>query len=52
MKKFYLQETIGGWRQVPVFEGSYEECLEKYWEVINSGSFAVVSEEDLEIDYL
>lgn len=50
--KFYIQETIGGWKQVPVFEGSYEECLEFYERVFQSGSYAIVSKEELEIDYL
>lgn len=50
--RFYVQETIGGWKQTPVFEGSYKECLEFYEEVFHSGSFAVVSEEELEVDYL
>lgn len=28
MQKFYVQETIGGWRQTPSFEGTYEECVQ------------------------
>ena len=26
MLEFCVQETIGGWKQVPCFFGSYEEC--------------------------
>ena len=51
-KKFYLQETIGGWRQVAAFSGTYEECKERYNEVINNGHYSVVAEEDYEVDYL
>lgn len=25
---WYEQETIGGWRQNPMFSGSYQECLQ------------------------
>jgi|GEM_PF-1058836 len=24
---YVVAETIGGWRQVPMFEGTYEECV-------------------------
>ena len=51
-KIYYLQETIGNYKQVPAFSGTYEECQKKYEEVLNSGSFAIVSEDELEIDYI
>lgn len=53
MNKFYVQETIGGWRQTPVFEGSYNDCV-KYLNERNDSrnSFGIVSEEELEVDYL
>ena len=53
MTKHYVQETIGGWRQTPVFEGSYNECVQYLIERNDSrSSFAIVSEEELEVDYL
>lgn len=53
MNKFYVQETIGGWRQTPVFEGTYNECVKYLNERNDSRSaFAIVREEELEIDYL
>lgn len=53
MDKYFVQETIGGWRPIPIFEGTYNECVQ-YLNTCNDSrsSFAVVSEEDLEVDYL
>ena len=28
MEKYFVQETIGGWKQTPSFEGTYEECVQ------------------------
>lgn len=47
---FYCQETIGGWRQVAVFSGTYEECLE-FCEDQN-GQYYIVPESEYEVDYL
>lgn len=54
MEKYYVQETIGGWKQTPVFEGTYEECVQYQKNNCNDGrsSFAIVSKEELEVDYL
>lgn len=56
MKKiFYVQETIGGWRQNPIFEGSYEECkryMEENFLYQRQTAYNIVSEEELEVDYL
>ena len=53
MTKYYIQETIGGWRQTPVFEGTYNECVQHLNTCNDSrSSFAIVREEELEVDYL
>ena len=53
MTKHYVQETIGGWWQTPVFEGYYNECVQYLSKCNDSrSSFAIVSEEELEVDYL
>lgn len=46
---FYLQETIGGWRQNPVFEGTYEECLHK---IEGFPECYIVPSWEMEVDYL
>ena len=49
-----MQETIGGWKQTPVFEGSFDECqdfLETNCDYSRS-SFAIVNKEAVEVDYL
>jgi hypothetical protein len=51
MTTYYVQETIGGWRQNAIFQGSKEEC-EKYLESCHNGHYAIVAEEDYEVDYL
>ena len=50
MEEFCVQETIGGWRQNPVFFGSYEEC-EAYLAGQN-GNYAIVPADSYEVDYL
>lgn len=50
--KYYLQETIGGWRQVAIFEGTYEECLKFRNEYCFSGNWAIVNEFEYRVDYL
>ncbi len=54
MKKemYYVQEKIGGWKQNAVFGGTFEECEEYYDECCHNGSFAIVPEQDYEVDYL
>ena len=50
MEEFCVQETMGGWRQNPVFFGSYEEC-EAYLDGQN-GNYAIVPADSYEVDYL
>lgn len=55
MKKYYVQETIGGWRQNAIFEGTLEECEEYFdshfcW--YGTNCYAIVPEEEYEVDYL
>lgn len=54
MEKYYVQETIGGWKQTPICSGTYEECVQYMNNNCNDSrsSFAIVSEEELEVDYL
>ena len=49
-KGFYVQEKIGGWRQNAVFSGTYEECRE--YDISHNGQYAIVSDDDYEVDYL
>lgn len=49
--KFYVQETIGGWRQNAAVVGTYEECA-AWLEGQHGGSWAIVPEEEYEVDYL
>lgn len=54
MDVFCVQETIGGWKQTPVFEGAFDECqdfLETNCDCSRS-SFAIVNKDVLKIDYL
>lgn len=53
--KYFVQETIGGWKQNAIYSGTYDECL--YFEQehnLNSGtsSFAIVHESEYVVDYL
>lgn len=50
--KYFIQETIGGWRQNAIFEGTYEECQEYMEEWCHNGNYALVAEDDYEVDYL
>lgn len=50
--KYFVQETVGGWRQVAIFEGSYDECLEYRNSNCFHGNWAIVSELEYEVDYL
>lgn len=50
-EKFYVQETIGGWKQNAIFSGSYNEC-EEYLSDLHNGSYAIVSSEEYTVDYL
>ena len=50
--KFHVQETIGGWRQVSVFEGTLEECQEYVTERCHNGVFNIVADCDYIVDYL
>ena len=50
--KYYVQETVGGWKQVPVFEGSRAACYDYLASRRSNGSYSVVSYRDLQIDYL
>lgn len=54
MDVYCVQETIGGWKQTPMFEGTFEECqdfLETNCDYSRS-SFAIVTKDVLKIDYL
>lgn len=54
MDVYCVQETIGGWKQTPMFEGTFDECqdfLETNCDYSRS-SFAIVSKDVLKIDYL
>lgn len=51
---YYIQETIGGWRQNAVFQGTYEECQE-YWDenpMLYYGNYSIVNISEYEVDYL
>lgn len=54
MERFYVQETIGGWRQTPILEGTYEECAKYLNDYCNDSrsSFTIVGENELQVDYL
>ena len=54
MEKYYIQETIGGWRQTPVFEGTYEECVQYLKDYCNDSrtSYNIIDENELQVDYL
>lgn len=47
---FYCQETIGGWRQLASFKGTFDECWE--WLGDKQGSWDIVPEDLYEVDYL
>lgn len=49
---YYVQETIGGWRQNAVFQGTYNECEKYIAEWCHNGCFNIVSEDDYEVDYI
>ena len=48
--KYYVQETIGGWRQNAIFDGTLNECEEYMKDCY--GNFSIVHEDDYEVDYL
>lgn len=50
METFFVQEVIGGWNQVPCFEGTLEEC-EIYIRENNSNRSLFVTDSP-EVDYL
>ena len=47
---FHVQEIVGGWRQVSIFEGTYQEC-QKFMKSC-FGSFYIVSDDEYVVDYL
>ena len=49
---YYVQETIGGWRQNAAFIGTYEECQDYLNTWCTNGAWSIVSEKDYEVDYL
>lgn len=54
MDVYCVQETIGGWKQIPVFGGTSDECqdfLDTNCDYSRS-SFAIVNKEAVEVDYL
>lgn len=50
--KYHVQETIGGWRQMSCFEGTKEECNAFLEERCFNGNYAIVSDDDYEVDWL
>jgi hypothetical protein len=50
-KIYYAQETIGGWRQNAAYCGTYEQCQEWIADQ-NGGSWAIVPEDEYEVDYI
>ena len=51
--KYYIQETIGGWRQRAIFQGTLKECEEYYEDNhLHNGNYRIVSEDEYEEDYL
>ena len=49
---YHVQETIGGWRQVPVFSGSKTACYDYLANSCSNGSYSIVADKDLQVDYL
>lgn len=49
---YYVQETIGGWRQNAIFCGTHEECEAYYDENCSNGNYSIVHEDEYEVDYL
>ena len=49
---YFVQETIGGWKQNAVFNGTFEECQEYVTERCHNGSFNIVADCDYTVDYL
>lgn len=50
--KYYVQETIGGWKQVAAFEGTHDECMDYMEQWCFNGNWNIVSELDYQVDYL
>lgn len=52
--KYFVQETIGGWRQNAVFCGSLNECREYMNERCTKSNdcWNIVPESDYRVDYL
>lgn len=52
--KYYIQETIGGWKQNAIFSGTLQEC-ENYFDsnpILYNGNYSIVSEKEYKVDYL
>ena len=49
---WYVQETIGGWRQNPVFSGTYDECVDYLNSTSINGAVSIVPVSEMEVDYL
>lgn len=52
---YYVQETIGGWKQTAIFNGTYDECVGYYHKRhLGEGTavYAIVHEDEYEVDYL
>lgn len=53
-EKFYVQQTLGGWKQNAIFSGTEEECQE-YFDTANLATqigWAIIPERYYEVDYL
>lgn len=49
---YYLQETIGGYRQLAKASGTYDEMWSMYESLGFPAGYAVVSEDDYDVDWL
>jgi hypothetical protein len=50
---YYVQETIGGWRQSYMFRGTYNQCRNYMARLTDTrASYNLVSEFEYEVDYL
>lgn len=50
--KYFVQETIGGWKQTAIFFGTYDECRQFEAQHCLNDNFNIVHESEYEVDYL
>lgn len=51
-ESWYVQETIGGWRQNAIFSGTEEECRKYLEDDTSNNAIRLVHESEYEVDYL